>query len=165
MNCTSISHVTKQQAYCCIFIIVIVSSVSLFCIFRWFLEWTSRFLLKMNLWGRIKLCQGIRYTLCSYQEKHSFDIYFYRIRLDIFRSRTRTPKRTWKWRAVPMYGHATPFLRHFHVVFDVRVLDINLSIISLWRKVSHILRKFLYIYSVNLSFLIADTLCLYFWKS
>jgi hypothetical protein len=48
--------------------------------------------------------------------------------LDIFTLRTRTSKTTWKWRAVPMYGYATPFLRHFHVVFDVRVLDINLSI-------------------------------------
>jgi hypothetical protein len=34
---------------------------------------------------------------------------------------------TWKWRVVPMYGYATPFWRHFHVVFDVRVLDLNLS--------------------------------------
>jgi hypothetical protein len=28
-----------------------------------------------------------------------------------------------------MYGYATPFWRHFHVVFDVRVLDLNLPII------------------------------------
>jgi hypothetical protein len=150
MNCTSISHICYQATsiYCCIFIIFFhrhcFFSLSLFCIFRWFLEWTSRFLLMMNLWGRIKLCQGIRYTLCSCQEKH----WYLLIWLDIFRSRTRTSKTTWKWRAVPMYGHATPFLRHFHVFFDFRVLDLNLSIISLLRKVSHILRKFLYICSV-----------------
>jgi hypothetical protein len=48
--------------------------------------------------------------------------------LDRFRSRTRTSKTTWKWRVVPMYGYATPLWRHFHVVFDVRVLDLNLSI-------------------------------------
>ena len=29
--------------------------------------------------------------------------------------------------AVPMYGHATPFWRHFHVVFDVRVIDLKLA--------------------------------------
>jgi hypothetical protein len=47
--------------------------------------------------------------------------------IDRFRSRTRTSKTTCKWRVVPMYGYATPFSRHFHVVFDVRVLDLNLS--------------------------------------
>ena len=26
-----------------------------------------------------------------------------------------------------MYGYATPFRHHFNVVFDVRVLDLNLS--------------------------------------
>jgi hypothetical protein len=49
--------------------------------------------------------------------------------LDKFRSRTRTSKTTWKWHVVPMYGYATPFWRQFHVVFDVRVLDLNLPII------------------------------------
>jgi hypothetical protein len=48
--------------------------------------------------------------------------------LDRFRSRPRTSKTTWRWRVVPMYGYATPFWCHFHVVFDVRVLDLNLSI-------------------------------------
>jgi hypothetical protein len=47
--------------------------------------------------------------------------------IDRFRLRTWTSKTTWKWRVVPMYGYATPFWRHFHVVFDVRVLDLNLS--------------------------------------
>jgi hypothetical protein len=50
--------------------------------------------------------------------------------LDRFRSRTRTSKTTWKWRVLPMYGYATAFWRHFHVVFDVRVLDLNLSIVT-----------------------------------
>jgi hypothetical protein len=31
-----------------------------------------------------------------------------------------------------MYGYATPFWRHFHVLFDVRVLDLNLS--NNWRR-------------------------------
>jgi hypothetical protein len=44
---------------------------------------------------------------------------------DLDRARTRTSKTTWKWRVVPMYGYATSFWRHFHVVFDVRVLDLN----------------------------------------
>jgi hypothetical protein len=47
--------------------------------------------------------------------------------IDRFRSRTRTWKTTWKWRVVPMYGYATPFWRHFHVVFHVVVLNLNLS--------------------------------------
>jgi hypothetical protein len=47
--------------------------------------------------------------------------------IDRFRSRTRTSKTTWKWRVVPMYGYATSFWCHFHVVFDVRVLYLNLS--------------------------------------
>jgi hypothetical protein len=47
--------------------------------------------------------------------------------IDRFTSSTRTSKTTWKWRVVPMYGYATPFWRHFHVVFDVRVLDLSLS--------------------------------------
>jgi hypothetical protein len=49
--------------------------------------------------------------------------------LDRFRSRTRTSKTTWKWR---QNGVAYPYMgttRHFHVVFDVRVLDLNLSIV------------------------------------
>jgi hypothetical protein len=50
--------------------------------------------------------------------------------IDRFRSRTRTSKTTWKWRVVPMYGYATPFWRHFQVVFDIRVLDLNLSNIT-----------------------------------
>jgi hypothetical protein len=36
----------------------------------------------------------------------------------------------WKWRVVPMYGYAMPFWRHFHDVFDVRVLNLNLSNIN-----------------------------------
>jgi hypothetical protein len=47
--------------------------------------------------------------------------------IDRFRSRTRTSKTTWKWR---QNGVAYPYMgttRHFHVVFDVRVLDLNLS--------------------------------------
>ena len=30
-----------------------------------------------------------------------------------------------KWRGAPVYGHATPFIRRFHVVFDVPVLRLN----------------------------------------
>ena len=33
-----------------------------------------------------------------------------------------------KWRDVPIHGSATPFIRHSHVVFDVLVLNQNLSI-------------------------------------
>ena len=50
------------------------------------------------------------------------------VSLDRFRSRTRTSKTRWKWR---QNGAAYPYMgttRHFHVVFDVRVLDLNLSI-------------------------------------
>ena len=39
------------------------------------------------------------------------------------RSRTQTSKTAWKWRDIPKHGHIT----HFHVVFDVRVFDLNLS--------------------------------------
>jgi hypothetical protein len=48
--------------------------------------------------------------------------------LDRFRFRTTTWKTTWKWR---QNGVAYPYMgttRHFHVVFHVRVLDLNLSI-------------------------------------
>ena len=54
--------------------------------------------------------------------------------LDRFRSRTRTSTTTWKWR---QNGVAYPYMgttRHFHVVFDVRVLDLNLSISELVRE-------------------------------
>jgi hypothetical protein len=37
--------------------------------------------------------------------------------IDRFRLRTRTLKTTWKWHVVPMYGYATPFWRHFYVVY------------------------------------------------
>ena len=37
--------------------------------------------------------------------------------IDRFRSRTRTSKTTLKWRAMPMYGYATAFGRHFYVIF------------------------------------------------
>jgi hypothetical protein len=57
----------------------------------------------------------------------TFNLWLLLVIIDRSRSRTRTPKATWKWRVVPMYGYATPFWRHFHVVFDVRVLDLNLS--------------------------------------
>ena len=33
-----------------------------------------------------------------------------------------------KWCDAPMNGHATQFIRHFHVVFDVPVLKLNLPI-------------------------------------
>jgi hypothetical protein len=49
------------------------------------------------------------------------------ITIDRFRSRTWTLKTTWKWR---QNGVAYPYMgttRHFHVVLDVRVLDLNLS--------------------------------------
>ena len=33
-----------------------------------------------------------------------------------------------KWRDVPTYGRAMPFICHCHVVFDVPVLNLNLPI-------------------------------------
>jgi hypothetical protein len=48
-------------------------------------------------------------------------------KIDRFRSRTRTSKMMCKWR---QNGVAYPYMgttHHFHVVFDVRVLDLNLS--------------------------------------
>ena len=32
-----------------------------------------------------------------------------------------------KWRDVPIYGPATPFIRHSQVAFDVPVLNLNVS--------------------------------------
>jgi hypothetical protein len=46
---------------------------------------------------------------------------------DLDRGRAWTSKTTLKWRVVHMYRYVTPFRRHFHVVFDVRVVDLNLS--------------------------------------
>jgi hypothetical protein len=45
----------------------------------------------------------------------------------IDRFRSQTSKTTSKWCVLPMYGYNMPFWRHRHVVFDVRVLDLNLS--------------------------------------
>ena len=51
--------------------------------------------------------------------------------------------KTLKWRVVPMYGYARPFRRHFHVVSDVRVVDLNLSINFPRRRV-HVRSKLRY---------------------
>ena len=39
-----------------------------------------------------------------------------------------------KWRDLPIYERTTPFIRHFHGVFDAPVLNLNLSINSVRRK-------------------------------
>jgi hypothetical protein len=61
-----------------------------------------------------------------------------------FRSRTWTSKMMWKWR---QNGVAYPYMgtiRHFHIVFDIRVLDLNLSIViqskvsACWMRFNHV---------------------------
>jgi hypothetical protein len=82
--------------------------------------------LKLPLWSLEKLSCGPSTNVTYLIPFHQNPCCWHQT-IDRFRSRTRTSKTTWKWRVVRMYGYATPFWRHFHVVFDVRVLGLNLS--------------------------------------
>jgi hypothetical protein len=95
------------------------------------LESTSPWLYRTSFsWLRCLTLTNVMYTKTMLYSQS--DVYFLEGRitqwLDRFRSRTRMSKTTWKWRVGPMYGYATPFWHHFDIVFDVSILDLNLSI-------------------------------------